>query len=201
MSRCGVALQQVRSPTCPCGCTLEWRDRSDVGPLQWQFLQCTLEPGRVVRRSWCAAIERTLADATTYLAVFETVLACWTHRTEGTIHTAAADQGSDWPPMASAPTQGQARPAPLPPSGGDEPEPGFALPPSTARSSMAGQFFWCWRVLAKAARRRGRVCDYLLSFIYGRPWRKFPFLPTPWTKHLIRRSSPCAVETNRVFRL
>ena len=25
-------------------------------------------------------------------------------------------------------------------------------PPSTARSSMAGLFFWCWRVLAKAAR-------------------------------------------------
>ena len=49
-----------------------------------------------MRRSWRAAVKRTLADVTTDLAVIETMLACWTHRTEGTIHTAAADQDNDW---------------------------------------------------------------------------------------------------------
>ena len=30
--------------------------------------------------------------------IVETVLACWTHRTDGTIHTSAADQESGWRP-------------------------------------------------------------------------------------------------------
>jgi hypothetical protein len=84
--------------TCPCGHTLECHGRSDVGPLQWHFLQCALEPERAVRHSRRAAVKRALADTTTDLAIVETVLACWTHRTDVTIRTAAADKDEDWRP-------------------------------------------------------------------------------------------------------
>ena len=51
-----------------------------------------------MRHSWRAAVKRVLADTTTDLAVVKTVLACWTHRTEVTIRTAAADKDDDWRP-------------------------------------------------------------------------------------------------------
>ena len=53
---------------------------------------------REVRRRWRAAIKRTFAAATTDKSIVETVLACWTHRTDDTIHTSAADQESGWRP-------------------------------------------------------------------------------------------------------
>ena len=64
------------SVTCGCGDVLEYWQRSDIGPLQWYFLQCALVPERKVRRRWRAAIKRTVAAATADEIVVETVLAC-----------------------------------------------------------------------------------------------------------------------------
>ena len=77
---------------------LEWWQRDDIGPLQWHFLQCTLAPEREVRRRWRAAIKRAVAAVTSDVIVVETVLACWAHRTDGTIHTSETDQASGWRP-------------------------------------------------------------------------------------------------------
>ena len=53
-----------------------------------------------MRRRWRAAIKRTVAAATADAIIIETVLACWAHRTDDTVHTLAADQESDWRPPA-----------------------------------------------------------------------------------------------------
>ena len=82
------------SVTCGCGHVLKWWQRADIGPLQWHFLQCTLAPEREMRRRWRAAIKRTVAAATADVIIVETAVACWTHRTDGTIHTPEADQAS-----------------------------------------------------------------------------------------------------------
>ena len=47
-----------------------------------------------------AAIKRTVAAATSDVIVVEAVLACWAHRTDGTIHTPETDQASGWRPPA-----------------------------------------------------------------------------------------------------
>ena len=80
------------SVACGCGHVLEWWQREDTGPLQWHFLQCTLALERDVRRRWRAAIKRTVAAATTVAIIVETILACWTHRTDGTILTSDTKQ-------------------------------------------------------------------------------------------------------------
>ena len=54
-----------------------------------------------VRRRWRAAIKRTIVAAAPDL-VAQKVLACWTHLTDGTIHTAAGDQASDCSPPTLA---------------------------------------------------------------------------------------------------
>ena len=84
--------------TCGCGRFLQWSDCDGVDPLQWHFLQCTLAAETNVRRRWRAAIERTIGTAAPDLVVAEKVLECCTHRSDGTIHTTADDQGSDWRP-------------------------------------------------------------------------------------------------------
>ena len=43
-----------------------------------------------------------IVAAASDLIVAEKVLACWTHRTDGTIHTADDDQANDWRPPALA---------------------------------------------------------------------------------------------------
>ena len=86
------------SVTCGCGHVLVWWQRDDIGPLQWHFLQCTLAPEREVRRHWRAAIRQTTAAATADTIIVEAVVACWTHHTDGTIHTLEADQASGWSP-------------------------------------------------------------------------------------------------------
>ena len=88
--------------TCACGHVLQWSDRDDVGPLQWHFLQCTLAEETSVRKRWRAAIKRTIVAAASDLVVAEKVIACWTHLTDGTIHTSAGDQASDWRPPTLA---------------------------------------------------------------------------------------------------
>ena len=93
---------QAGTLTCGCGQVLQWSDRDDAGPLQWHFLQCTLAAETSVRRRWRAAIKRTIVAAAPDLVVAEKVLACWTHLTDGTIHTAAGDQASDWRPPTLA---------------------------------------------------------------------------------------------------
>jgi len=65
----------------------------------WHFLQCTLAPEREVRRRWRAAIKRIIAAATADTIIVETVVACWTHHTNGTIHTSEANQASGWRPL------------------------------------------------------------------------------------------------------
>ena len=88
--------------TCACGHVLQWSDRDDVGPLQWHFLQCTLAEETSVRKRWRAAIKRTIVAAASDLVVAEKVVACWTHLADGTIHTSAGDQASDWRPPTLA---------------------------------------------------------------------------------------------------
>ena len=73
------------SITCACGHVPKWWQRDDIGPLQWNFLQCTLAQEREVRRRWRAAIKRAVAAVTPGAIVVEAVLACWAHRTDGTI--------------------------------------------------------------------------------------------------------------------
>ena len=77
---------------------MQWSDRDGVGPLQWHFLQCTLAAETSVRCRWRAAVKRTIVAAAPDLIVAEKVLAYWTHLTDGSIHTAAGDQASDWRP-------------------------------------------------------------------------------------------------------
>ena len=89
---------QAGSLTCGCGQVMQWSDRDGVGPLQWHFLPCILATETRVRRRWRVAIKRTIVAAAPDLIVAEKVLACWTHLTDGTIHTAAGDQASDWRP-------------------------------------------------------------------------------------------------------
>ena len=89
---------QAGTQTCGCGQVLQWSDRDGVDPLQWHFLQCTLAAETSVRRRWRAAIKRTIVAVAPDLYIVEKVLACWTHLTDGTIHTAAGDQVSDWRP-------------------------------------------------------------------------------------------------------
>ena len=93
---------QSGSLTCGCGHVLQWSDHDDVGPLQWHFLQCTLAAETSVRQRWRVAIKRTIVASAPDLVVAEKVLACWTHLADGTIHTAAGDQASDWRPPALA---------------------------------------------------------------------------------------------------
>ena len=93
---------QAGSLTCCCGQVSQWSDRDDTGPLQWHFIQCTLAAETSVRHRWRAAIKRTIVAAYPDLVVVEKVLACWTHLTNGTIHTAEGDQASDWRPPALA---------------------------------------------------------------------------------------------------
>ena len=73
------------SITCACGHVPKWWQRDDIGPLQWNFLQCTLAQEREVRRRWRAAIKRAVAAVTPGAIVVEAALACWAHRTDGTI--------------------------------------------------------------------------------------------------------------------
>ena len=66
------------------------------------FLQCTLAAETSVRKRWRAAIKRTIVASAPYLIVAEKVIACWTHLADGTVHTAAGDQASDWRPPTLA---------------------------------------------------------------------------------------------------
>ena len=54
------------------------------------------------RGPWRAAIKRTIVAAAPDLIVAEKVFACWTYLTDGSIHTAAGDQASDWRPPTLA---------------------------------------------------------------------------------------------------
>ena len=55
-----------------------------------------------MRRRWRATIKRAIAATTAGAIVVEAVLACWTYRTDGTIHTSEADQASGWRPPTLA---------------------------------------------------------------------------------------------------
>ena len=83
---------------CGCGRSLGWVDHEDIGPLQWHLFECELTPEKAVRRRWRTAVKTAIAAATTDLVVVEAIVACWSSRTNGTIHTAAADQSSGWKP-------------------------------------------------------------------------------------------------------
>ena len=92
------------------------------------------------------------------------------------LHCAGRRSWTHLKPSQAAPGPGTdpghpRNPAALPPLGGGEPGPG--LTPTTLQRALfdGGRpfFFWCWWVLAKAARRM-RIYDSVHSFIHsGRP--------------------------------
>ena len=88
--------------TCRCGHSLGCVDREDIGPLQWHFLECEQAPEKAIRKRWRAAVRTALTAATTDLVIVEAIVAYWSSRTDGVIHTAtaAADQSSGWKPPA-----------------------------------------------------------------------------------------------------
>ena len=50
------------------------------------------------RKAWQAAIKRTVPAFTTDLPIVESVTACWTGKTDDTIHTASGDAETSWRP-------------------------------------------------------------------------------------------------------
>ena len=86
----------------PCGCghSLGWVDREAIGPLQRHFLECGLSLEKTIRQHWRAAMKTALAAATKDLVVVEAIVACWSSRADGAMHTAATDQANGWKPPA-----------------------------------------------------------------------------------------------------
>ena len=82
---------------CGCGQSLGWVDWEDIGPLQWHFLECALAPEKAIRKRWRAAVRTALTAATNDLVVVA-IVACWSSRADGAMHTTAADQSSGWKP-------------------------------------------------------------------------------------------------------
>jgi hypothetical protein len=83
------------SVLCACGDRLSWNDRKELGASQWHHcLACVLPQEVGIRRRWRSLIKSALTKAIRDPAVVETAIGCWTHRTDGTIHTACDDQDS-----------------------------------------------------------------------------------------------------------
>ena len=96
---CGAEWNEVRwRVACDCGHSLGWVDRADIGPLQWHFLECELSLEKAIRHRWRAAVKTALTAATNDPVVFEAIVACWSSRADGVMHTAAADQANGWKP-------------------------------------------------------------------------------------------------------
>jgi len=91
-------IMERGSVTCGCGRSLGWVDREDIRPLQWHFLECELSPEKAIRQRWRAAVRTAVTAATNHLVVVEAIVACWSSRADGVIHTAAADQSNGWKP-------------------------------------------------------------------------------------------------------
>ena len=83
---------------CGCGKKMTWSDRQDVGPLQWHMLEWTMSEEQSTRKAWRAAIKRAVSAFTTDLPIVESAAACYTDKTDGTIHTACGDVGTSWRP-------------------------------------------------------------------------------------------------------
>ena len=77
---------------------MTWSDRQDVGPFQWHMLECTMDEEQSTRKAWRAAIKRTVPAFTTDLPIVESVTACWTDKTDCTIHTVSVDADTSWRP-------------------------------------------------------------------------------------------------------
>ena len=53
---------------------------------------------RPTRKAWRAAIKRAVSSFTTDLSIVEGATACWTDKTDGTIHTTSGDAETSWRP-------------------------------------------------------------------------------------------------------
>ena len=86
------------SVLCACGDRLTWSDRKELGPLRWHCLACVLPREVGIRKRWRAFIRSAIGKAIRDPVVVDIVTDCWTHRTDGTIHTACDDQEQGWLP-------------------------------------------------------------------------------------------------------
>ena len=84
--------------TCGYGKTMRWSDRQDAGPLQWHMLECTMADERPTKNAWRAAIKLAVSAFTIDLSIVESATACWTDKTDGTIHMAFGDADTLWRP-------------------------------------------------------------------------------------------------------
>ena len=97
--RCGVgwlqALSRAVAGMCLSGgnVTTSGRSSGTSCSARWRRNARCVDAGALPSSEPVAA---TTSDA----IVVETVLACWTHRTDGTIHTSETDQASGWRPPA-----------------------------------------------------------------------------------------------------
>ena len=136
MERCSVA--------CGCGHSLGRVDREDIGALQWHFLECELSPEKVIRQRWRAAVRTALTAATNHLVVVEAIVACWSSRVDGVIHTAAADQSNGWkPPTVTAVTA----------------DGGYAFASSGAQPTFDPTTYWGHETDSEGSKDEGSVTD------------------------------------------
>ena len=89
---------EAGSVLCACGDRLVWSDRKELGSLQWHCLACTSSQETGVRKRWRAFVRSAVAKAVRDPVVVDVIVDCWTHRTDGTIHTAFSDQDKGWVP-------------------------------------------------------------------------------------------------------
>ena len=89
---------ETGSVTCACGDRLSWSDRRELGVVQWHCLACVLPQEVGIRKRWRAFIKSALVKAVRDPVVVDIVTDCWTHRMDGTIHTACDDQDQGWLP-------------------------------------------------------------------------------------------------------
>ena len=90
--------EESGSVVCACGDQLTWSNRKELGVLQWHCLACTSPQETGIRRRWRAFVKSAIAKAIRDPVVIEVVTDCWTHRTDGTIHTTYDDQAQHWRP-------------------------------------------------------------------------------------------------------
>ena len=62
------------------------------------MLECTMAEEQSTRKAWRAAIKRTVSSFTNDLPIVKSATACWTDKTDGTIHTANGDSETSWRP-------------------------------------------------------------------------------------------------------
>ena len=71
------------SVTYACGRVLAWNDRTEIGPLQWHMLECTMPQETAVWKMWYGAVSSVIASATDGAYARDAIMACWSSDSNG----------------------------------------------------------------------------------------------------------------------